>query len=314
MSAFTGFPTIMTATSVARSLGFTGDELARLPLRGRDIDVDALDLQGARLALPVRLNAHTPQGYDLAAAKEAKTGLMTSFESLAKTLRGVDQAVRAVGVDSRFSDTGRAERRAAFFKDWERSAYWALTPLRQNLRAIEKDMRLYTTPAPIAKDNLAGAILDQEYRAVVRGMFAGELADTTQRARHLQFQQFENPEHPAVNAVLRADAIASGISAEHHKRLRVGHAVLNYPEALRSIWAAADMADAVFYLLDRGTARAAELAGVINSPAHQELRAEFDFPERNRIGELLELVARDALLIKAYEGDRVPSAEPVTQS
>lgn len=314
MAAFTGFPTIMTATSVARSLGFTGDELARLPLRGRTIDVDALELQGARLTLPVRLNAHLPQGYDLAAAKEAKTGLMTSFESLAKTLRGVDQAVRAVGVDSRFSDTGRAERRAGFFADWQRSARWAMKPLRENLRAIEKELTIYTTPAPMAKDNLAGAVLDGEYRAVVRGLFAGELADITQRARHLQFLQLEDPEHPAVAAVMRADGIASGISAEHHKRLRVGHAVLNYPEALRSIWAAADMADAVHYMLDRGTERAAELAGALNSPAHRELRAEIDFPARARIGELLELVAHDALLIKAYEGDRMPAAERVTAS
>lgn len=308
----TGFPTIMTATSVARSLGFTGDELARLPLRGRDIDVDALDLQGARLVLPVRLNAHTPQSYDLAAAKEAKQGLMTSFESLAKTLRGVDQAVRAVGTDSRYSDTGRAERRAGLFRDWEKAARWAMAPLLENLRAIEKELKTYTTPGPIQRDNLAGAILDQEYRAVVRQMFAGELTDTTQRARHLQFLQFENPEHPALNAVLRADGIASGISAEHHKRLRVGHAVLNYPEALRSIWAAADMADGVHYMLDRGTERAAELTGVMRSADHQALRADIDFPARNRIGELLELVAQDALLIKAYEDDR--AAEPVSAS
>jgi hypothetical protein len=308
----TGFPTISTATSVARSLGFTGDELARLPLRGRDIDVDALDLQGARLALPVLLNAYLPQSYDTTATKEAKTALMKVFESLAKTLRGVDQAVRAVGIDNRYSDSGRAERRAAFFKDWERSARWALSPLRENLRAIEKDLKIYTTPGPIQKDNLAGALLDQEYRAVVRGMFAGELAETSQRARHLQFLQFENPEHPAVNAVLRADGIASGIPAEHHKRLRVAHAVLNYAEALRSIWAAADMADAVFYMLDRGTERAAELTGAMRSPEHRALRAEFDFPARGRIGELIELVAHDALLIKAYEGDRVPEAERVS--
>lgn len=259
---FEFLPTPADHPAVARHIGFDADDLAATPGNAQARAEGPIHLIGGALPLPTFSNAYLLQSWDLSEPGEIKRGALATFDRAGSLVRSVNDELLKIRADQRFTDTGRAEaQRKVFSERWAAPMTAAVENLDANFRTLEKTLMRACLPAPVAPGDAAAAVLDSEYRAVVRSMFAGQAGAERQRAQHLFQVQRDEPGNVLVRAVLRADAAASGLAKEDHARLMLAAGAQDDQEAVRSVWSAAAALDAAGYLLHWGTQRLSKACG-----------------------------------------------------
>lgn len=247
---------------VARHIGFTADDLAATPGNAQARAEGPMNLIGGALPLPMFSNGYLVQSWDLSEPSEIKRGALATFDRAGALVRDVNAELLKIRADQRFTDTGRADaQRKAYADKWAAPMSAAVESLDANFRTLEKVLMRACQPAPVAAGDAAAAVMDSEYRAVVRSMFAGQASAERQRAQHLFQVQRDEPANALVRAVLRADAAASGLAKEDHARLMLAAGAQDDQEAVRSVWSAAAALDAAGYLLHWGTQRLSKACG-----------------------------------------------------
>lgn len=259
---FEFLPTPVDHPAVARHIGFDAADLAATPGNAQARAEGPMLLIGGALPLPMYLNGYLVQSWDLSEPEQVKKGAIAAFDRAGYLVRQVNDEFLKIRADQRFTDQGRAEaQRKAYNDKWAAPLSAMLEAFDGQFRTLEKNLMRACQPAPIAASDAAAAVLDSEYRAVVRGMFAGQASAERLRAQHLFQVQRDEPGNAVVRAVLRADAAASGLAKGDHGRLLLAAGVQDDQEAIRSVWSAAAALDAAGYLLHWGTQRLAKACG-----------------------------------------------------
>lgn len=312
---FNSLPSIFENLQLATRLGFTREECAVHPT-SRRLTSDMNLFVGGRFWTTPALNCAAPGDYDLSDCGAIKIGALAGFEAALITLREIDAEVRRINSDSRYSDTGRTEsRRKLFESKWIGLGRFS-KGLAANFADLERWLNRYCSPGARGKDDMAGALLDMEYRAVVRAMFDGDgqRPNGVRRARHLKFLQLDNPNHPVVLAVLRADPLASGLTAAQIERMRLVHGVQVSPDAVRSIWSTACALDALAHVLFEGTQRAAMLCDSLGDWRVRDMQqACAEGAARENLRRLLDSMTTDALWA-AMSADALEEAEDADEA
>jgi hypothetical protein len=204
----------------------------------------------------------------------------------------------------RFSDQGRKDALDAVFKDWMGKRY--VTPFVNSLDAwffrLNNEIGRVTAPPVRDPKDAAGAVLDSEYRALVRA-----IPSEAKRFVHLLTLSLKEPDSPILAAALRADAAAVGIDKEKHDLLKLRFGMGKNARDLRDAWAAACALDALTYVVLHGTTRLATAAGKQHGDDVKGIiEAIENSPERAKMAATIESMVQATMTVNVpTEADEV---------
>lgn len=233
------------AHTAAHRLGFTGVDFQTMP-DFKLIVERPLDTISGRLVMQ-----NIEAGWDYS---EKDTDRVSDIKRLAKNnlsdvrleLVAANEGITRASRDSRYSAEGRVEamRKSFFTFAGQRAVFNFSAMFDAYFTALNTELARIINPDSryrYANDDVKAATIDSEYRSVIREM------DNGKRFIYLSDLATSNADSPVINAVLRADPLASGISHSQHRILSMLAVVGNRADALYGLWGAGCLLDAAAY-------------------------------------------------------------------
>ncbi len=176
--------------------------------------------------------------------KSTKMALSIAYEAFIKSNEAIYKAMK----DQRYTETGRVDAvRDIYRKQWINKVTDFAYKYDSFCRILNQEAnRLMLPPKLAAGSN--DAIIDSEYRGIVRGM-----EPEYKRNSYLLDLVNKDPKSPVIQAVLRADNLASGISLVQHQVIAATVSVHLNKEETKTIWAAAALLDSCRIFIEWAT-------------------------------------------------------------
>jgi hypothetical protein len=273
----------------ARKLGITYDQTRTHADYVQMLSESPLHLLGGVLPLPPIEACFSPAPDENRMAAAVKASSMQNLAKLLRRMFKADDDQRRAHDDKRFSDQGRLDAKMVAYKVFRAECEAFAEDLDGTFVALLTEFETACGPVMLDAGNAAQAVLDSEYRGIVRGM-DGE-ADR-------QIYLLSNPGDAIVQAVLRADHQASGISADLHGKLAMKYAIDRVPAAAASVWTAACAMDAASWLGVYGLQRIGAACGQFDQFKPNAVELAMDASEaRTRLAQKLESLVKAADLV-----------------
>ena len=234
----------------ARRLNIPYDEIVGVaPAWNDDVNAPFMMMHGP-LPHPFVANCYLPGMGETTHSMDVKKFAGSILNQAGTKLRRCNDEQVANSLDKRFSDQGRLDAQRAVLTDWMGRSYVAgfLDSVENQFAYLLSDLMAICQPATLGATNAAAAVLDGEYRAILRN-----LPTESARAAYAYTLTLKDPDSPILAAVLRADPAASGISKKLHDELAMRHVLAKKPRELMAIWSAGAFLDAACYVIGHGT-------------------------------------------------------------
>jgi len=287
---------------VARRFGLTWDDVQLTP-DSAQMRTEPLPMIGGQLPAPIFERSYVPGPEESEAVESIKAAARLTHDRSWFRLGLANEESLAINKDPKLTTQGRYDATRAVLDKWiawdfvggfadRLDGYCAL---------LLAELDRVSVPPALKSSDAAGAVLDSEYRALVRAI------DTeARRYAHLMKLSIEEPDSPVLAAALRADPAASGLSKEHHAALVLRHGIARNPAAIRGVWTAACALDAGAWIVLHGTARLAAAAGATGGQQHQRIKAGIEGSANRKA-----LAERLATMVHAAETVEVAIEETV---
>jgi hypothetical protein len=280
---------------VAIHIGMNHDLLATDPQWEQAIMEPIMMIAGT-LPLPLVETSFSYTEFDTDVVSKVKKSARIFLDSTVRKLRQANDDQLKTNRDNRFSSEGRAESLTAVYQNWAgRSDVMGFAEvIDSKFRELNDELRLITRPGPLYGPNAAGAVLESEYRGIVRA-----LPTEAERIVFLHKLAHEDPHSPIMTAVLRADPIASAIGDDHFNALAMRHGLSIKAKDIIGIWGAGCMIDCVAWIVQHGTQRLAKASGNEWSATHSAIDAAIEqSPNRRELAESIESMIKIAGLVR----------------
>lgn len=277
--------------AAALHIGLTHEDMGTAPEFAQAI-MEPNEFVAGLLPLPPVETCYGYREDDTDAVSNVKKHARLEFDRAARRLRiASDEQIKA-SRNASLSDQGRVEAMSTTFDTWAVRNGSFVENINGQYAILNRELRAIVQPAPIA--DIAGAVLDSEYRGIIRAM-----PDEAQRIIRVHTLAVEEPDNPILVAVLRADPAASGIQSGLHDALLMRYGLAKKAQGIISVWGAGCMLDAACYLVLHGTQRLAKAAGKEWQESHKIIdEAIENSPERRAFA-----TALDAMIEKATSVD-----------
>lgn len=251
------------ARDAARKLGFTQADFAPMPEWHEVVTGGPILTVGGSLRFP-RIDAgwgYSEYDSDLVSTvkKSTKMALSIAYEALIKSNEAIIRAMR----DQRYTETGRVDAvREIYRKQWIKNVTDFAYKYESFCQILNREANRLMLPEKLAA-NSNDAIIDSEYRSIVRGM------EASKRFLSLRDMVTNDPRSPVVAAVLRADPVASEISLAQHQFIAATVSVHLNKEETKTVWGAAALLDSCRLFVEWATWLLAKPAALENSSEYK---------------------------------------------
>lgn len=277
----------------ARKLGMSPDDTATHKQFAQLLAEPPLPMIGGAMPWPPIEKCYgTDAKYKNETTDKVKAYAMTKLAEALNALRRAHLEQVKTSRDNRFSHTGRLQAMQAVYKGF--MSEWGLSTGPMALMngffgLLNLDFITKCVAAPLASGDAAGAVLDSEYRGIIRAM-SGEAA----RFSYLLRMVDHEPASPILLAVVRAAPDACGLDRARHDVIRMRYAVNANADILAAIWGAACALDALRWVVLYGAERLAKACGLDSDVTLKYVQGVAYQPERTKMAETLEAMIRAA--------------------